>query len=364
MKIAIIYDSIESPGGGERITLILADALNADVITTDVRKEIIGGMDFKKVRVVSLGPCIKVPLFKQISASLKFVLCNCSDRYDFFIFCGNWAYYASKKHKPNMWYCLTPTRPFYDLYSTFLKRQPPIKREIFRLWVNVHRAISNYYVSHVENIVTISKNVQKRVKIYLGRDSKVIYPPIDTSLYKFIKYGDFWLSVNRLYPEKRIELQIEAFRSLKDEKLVIVGGYSKGDNIPSYLNKLFKNLPKNVKVLGEVVDKKTLTELYGKCKGFIATALDEDFGMSPLEAMSAGKPVVAVREGGFLESVINGITGKFVRPQPSDIVKAVKEISAMPERYRKACEERAKEFDTSRFIREIKEEIRRTYYER
>ena len=62
------------------------------------------------------------------------------------------------------------------------------------------------------------------------RKADVIYPPVDTSLYRCMEYGDFWLSVNRLYPEKRIELQIEAFRKMPEEHLVIVGGYSKGDH--------------------------------------------------------------------------------------------------------------------------------------
>ena len=68
----------------------------------------------------------------------------------------------------------------------------------------------------------------------IDREAEVIYPPVDTSRFHTTGYGDFWLSVNRIYPEKRIELQIEAFRNLPEEKLIIAGGYAAGDHATEY----------------------------------------------------------------------------------------------------------------------------------
>jgi glycosyltransferase involved in cell wall biosynthesis len=139
------------------------------------------------------------------------------------------------------------------------------------------------------------------------------------------------------------------------EKLLLVGGYSAGDHAEAYQKKL-ADIPPNVKVLGSV-DEKKLRELYSTCKGFITTAIDEDFGLTPVEAMAAGKPVVAVGEGGYLETIKPEVTGELVEPDVKDIIKAIVKVSKNPLKYRKACEERAKEFSEEIFIKKIKEEI-------
>jgi glycosyltransferase involved in cell wall biosynthesis len=183
-------------------------------------------------------------------------------------------------------------------------------------------------------------------------DSLVVYPAIDISKYTFKKYGDFWLSVNRLYPEKRIELQINAFRRMPDEKLLIVGSYTKGDHSKKYVSDVLKNIPQNVKLLGSVPEEE-LIELYATCKGHITTSLDEDFGLTPIEAMASGKPTVAVREGGYLETIEDGVTGIFVEVNETSVINGVRIISKDPGKYRKDCENRAKDFDIPAFIKQM-----------
>lgn len=352
MKVAIFHDHIDSIGGGEKVVLTMARMLNADVITTDVDKEVVKNMGFEDVNIISLGKLIKIPPLKQISASLKFALADFSKEYDFFILSTGWSIFAVKKHKPNIYYCHSPIRAFFDLYKVFLKRQHFVKRQFFKVWVFFHKRLIKKYVSHVDRVFCNSLNTQIRVKKYYNRDATVLYPSVDCSKYKYSKNGDFWLSVNRIYPEKRIELQIEAFRRLPDEKLVIVGGYSKGDHAEKYAQRLFKDLPKNVKFLGEVSEEQ-LIRLYSGCKGFIATALDEDFGITPLEAMATGKPVLAVNEGGYKETVVNNVTGKLVNANVNEIIRTIKEISKNPKIYRKNCEKRARKFNLKVFNKKI-----------
>jgi len=354
MKIAIFHDFLGSIGGGEKLVLELAKALDADIITTDLDKENIKKINGNNIRIINLGRLIKFPVLKQIHSSIKFFKARFD--YDFYIFSGNWAVFAAKKHKPNLWYCHTPVRMFYDSYEHFKKQCPLLLRPFFILWVKIHGYFVEKFIKDVNKIIVNSENVKNRVKNYHNRDSVIINPPILTSRYKFKKFGDFWLSVNRLYPHKRLELQIGAFKKL-NEKLYIVGGYVKGDNSTRYFKKLFRNLPENIKYLGEVSEEK-LAELYGNCKGFIATALNEDFGMNVLEAMAAGKPVVAVNEGGYKETVLNEKNGRLVNPDIDEIVKAVKEISKNPEKYRKECEKQAKKFDVKVFIKKMKKEIK------
>jgi glycosyltransferase involved in cell wall biosynthesis len=353
MKIAIFYDWIGAIGGGEKLVLTLARGLGADVITTDVDMDSIKKMGFEDVRILSIGKTIDLPLLRPISLSLRMAICDFSKNYDLFIFSNNFSHFAARKHKPNMWYCFSPPRIFYDLHDIFKGREPFIRRQIFKLWAASHEWISRRFVDHVEYFIAISVNVQKRIKKYYGRDSIVVYPAVDISKYRFEKYGDFWLSVNRLYPEKRIDLQVEAFRKMPEEKLVIVGGFERGDRSKKYAAGILKDLPGNVKILGSVPED-VLMELYATCKGHITTALDEDFGMTPVEAMASGKPTVAVREGGYLETMVDGSTGMLVDNDEKCIINAVKVISRNPEIYRSGCENRAKDFDVPAFIKKMK----------
>ena len=335
---------------------MLARYLRADVITTDKNIDAIKNMEFEDINIISLGETIKLPPLKQISASIKFATCNFTDKYEFFIFSGNWAHFAAKKHRPNILYCHTPVRAFYDLYESFLQRQNIFIKPLFMLWVAIHRPLSEYYMKFIDNVVVNSKNTQTRIKRYLHIDANVIYPPIDTSRYKFKSNGDFWLSVNRLYPEKRIELQIEAFKLMPKERLIIVGSFAEGDHAHKYANKIKDDLPKNIE-MRKSISETELIDLYGECKGLITTAMDEDFGMTPIEANAAGKPVIAVREGGYLESVIDRKTGILIDPNIDNIINAVQTLSINEKNYRQDCEGQAKRFDKSIFIKSIREII-------
>lgn len=349
-KIAVFHDYFGAIGGGEKVVLTLVEVLNADIITTDAYA-------INDENSISLGETIKFPPIKQIDTSIKFYRADFSDEYDFFIFSGNWAIFAAKKHRPNLYYCHTPTRAFYDLYEEYVKKRNVATKPVFKVWVHLHRNRTENMLRYIDRIVCNSLNVQRRCQRFWGVNPPVIYPPVKTSDYKFRCYGDFWLSVNRLYPEKRIELQVEVFRRFPEEKLVIVGGYAKGDHAERYAKAIVKQAPKNVEFLGEIQENH-LIDLYSKCKGLICTAKDEDFGMTPVEAMASGKPVVAVDEGGFRESIIDGKTGFLVKADVNELVMAVKSVSENPERFKKYCKRRAKEFDVKNFERKIKEEIK------
>lgn len=353
MRIAIFLDYIGAIGGGERVALLLARALQGDIITTDVSQETVQRLGYGDVRIRSLGKTVKMPPFKQISASIMFARCDLSDEYDFFIFSGNWSHYAAKRHHPNLWYCYTPARVFYDLRQALISRQPNAVMSVLAAsWIWIHSWFDQRSVKNLDKVVAISETVQRRIGVFHKRNSEVIYPPVDTRRFRFQEYGDFWISVNRIYPEKRIDLQFEVFRKLPEQKLVVVGGYAEGDHAAKYYEKLIENIPSNVKMRG-VVSENELIDLYARCKGLICTAIDEDFGLTPLEAMASGKPVVAVNEGGFKETVVQGKTGLLVEANRDKMVRAVNEIAQCPETYKDACIERAKEFDASVFLEKI-----------
>jgi glycosyltransferase involved in cell wall biosynthesis len=230
-------------------------------------------------------------------------------------------------------------------------------RWAFDVWVKYNRYLNKKYVKHVNKIVCNSENTKIRVKKYLQRDAIVINPPIETTKFYYKKTGDYWLSVNRLITHKRIDMQVKAFKKLPDEKLIIIGSYEKSRHFQAYADYIKKIKPENVEIISWVGQDK-LIDLYANCKGFITTSHDEDFGMTPAEAMASGKPVIAPNEGGYKETVINGVTGKLINDICVDkLIETIKEIGKDPEKYKNACLEQAKKFDTKIFIQKIKERI-------
>jgi glycosyltransferase involved in cell wall biosynthesis len=220
-------------------------------------------------------------------------------------------------------------------------------------WIKAHSWFDQRSVKNLDQVVAISETVQRRIESFHGRSSEIIYPPVDTKRFQFQEYGDFWLSVNRIYPEKRIDLQFEVFRKMPEERLVVVGGYAEGDHAARYHERLVQDIPGNVKMRGAVSEAELML-LYARCRGLICTAVDEDFGLTPLEAMASGKPVVAVNEGGFKETVVHGKTGMLVEANPDELERAIRAVSRDPAQYKQACLKRAAEFDTSIFLEKMK----------
>ncbi len=347
MRVAILHDHMSFIGGGERLVLTLAQALDADVYVTDLDPDIPRKAGFTDVRVTELKKVPKTPILRQTRQAKAFHHAELPD-HDAYVFSGNWAIAAAGRYKPNVWYCHTPARVFYDLERSFVDSLSPAKRVAARTWIRRTRPKYEANVADVQRIVANSRNVQDRIRRYLHRESEVVYPPVDVARFRFTRIGDVWLAVNRLSHEKRIGLLVETFRELPEERLVIAGGPQVGVDARTFIRSL--NPPRNVEFLGEV-DERQLQELYATCRGFVAASESEDFGMTPVEAMASGKAAIAVDEGGYRETVIPGKTGWLVPSTPEAIAAAIQ--GATPERLasmRPACEERAKAFDRSVFV--------------
>lgn len=351
-KIAVFHNYLGAIGGGERLAIEISRILQADLITTDIEPEVVKKLGAQDIKIISLGRTIKVPPAKQISASILFSRADFAKKYDFFIFSGEWAVFAAARHKPNFYYCHTPPRFFYDLYEPNTSRLNFFSKIIARQWVFWHKKFDQKNIAQAERIFCNSRVTQKRVQKYYQREAEIIYPFVQCGCYRFEEPQKYWLSVNRIYPEKRIELQIEAFRQLPELELKIVGGFARGDQARRYFKKITQNLPANVKILG-MVSEEELRQLLSHCRGVVATSAEEDFGLVPLEAMASGKPVVAVGEGGYLETVLEGETGFLVEPEPEKIkeaiLKAEKDLMAFCQR----AQRQAAKFDLEIFREKI-----------
>lgn len=350
---------MDNIGGAEMVGLILAKELDADFYTTNIDEEKSEKMGFSDIKLKSIG---KVPInapFRHQAALRKFRKLNLGNKYDFYIIDGDWAVSSAVNNKPNLWYVHSPIREIWDLYRYTRQNIVPFPlRRIFDIWVGYNRYLNKKYIGYVDKIVCNSRNTQKRIKKYLHKDAIVINPPIETSKFHYKKNGDYWLSVNRLLVHKRVELQMKVFSKLPKEKLIIVGSYEQARHFQKYATYIKKIKPKNIEILSWV-DNKELIELYANCKGLITTARDEDFGMTVVEAMASGKPVIAPKEGGHKETIADGVTGRLIdNIDVYRLIGAINEIGENPESYKKECLKQAKKFDTEVFIKRIKEQLR------
>ncbi|MFC1896377.1 glycosyltransferase [Thermodesulfobacteriota bacterium] len=355
MRVAIFHNYMDNIGGAEITALTLARELKADVYTTNLDADKIEHAGFSDVaiREISRVP-VRAP-YKQQATLARFLALHLPGAYDFFVIDGDWAMSAALRNRPNLWYVHSPIREIYDLYEYTRGNQNNfVRRAIFDLWVALNRIINRRLFRYVDRVVCNSENTRKRVRRYLRGSSEVVYPPVDTKEFHYRRNGDFWLSVNRLFEHKRVELQCEAFASLPSERLVVVGSHEETRHSTEYARHLNQTKPPNVEMAGWV-DPEELTGLYADCKAFITTSYEEDFGLTPVEAMASGKPVIAPNEGGYRESVIDGVTGILIdKMTAGSLASAVTILGPVAGRYKGACLERAQKFDKEVFARGIR----------
>jgi glycosyltransferase involved in cell wall biosynthesis len=217
-------------------------------------------------------------------------------------------------------YCHTPTRYLWSdthqyinelKYNKFLKKIASLILSRIRSW-------DRLAADRVDHFIANSKTVQKRIEKYYKRSSVVIYPPVETDKFYISQdLGDYFLIGCRLTPYKRVDLVVETFKALGgDYKLKVFG-----DGVDmKRLKKIAKNCS-NIEFLGRVSDEEK-AELFSKCLAFL-NPQEEDFGISKVEAMASGRPVIAYKKGGALETVIEGKTGLFFSEQNVDNLSAV-----------------------------------------
>ena len=205
-------------------------------------------------------------------------------------------------------YCHTPTRYLWSDHNVIIDRLERIGlvRRIVQGYKSYLRVWDRMASDRVDSFIANSKFVSQRIQKYYRRGSIVIYPPIATSEFQVSeRQEDYFLLISRLRPYKRVDIAVQAFNKLRIP-LKIIGTGEEGE-------KLQQMAKSNIEFLGWV-DDTTKRRLLEECRGLIHPQ-EEDFGITPLEAMATGKPVIAYRAGGAVETVVQNVTGVLFEDQ-------------------------------------------------
>ncbi|EKD65334.1 MAG: group 1 glycosyl transferase [uncultured bacterium] len=365
MKVAIIHDYIKEYGGAERVLEALHEIWpDAPVYTTvylpkflgphrerfekwDVRTSFLQYIPFKE-KLISPFRILVPFMFKTFNFS----------NYDVVIVSATGAYnpnIINKKSSTLFCYCHTPPRYLYGFATAREWKKNIFFRAIGEIANHFLRLVDFRSSQNVDYFIANSKNVAGRIEKFYKKESVVIYPPvdIDSSKYhvpssKYKKNTKCYLAGGRLARPKNIDLIIDACRENKIPLKVFGRGFA------GYENELREKIKdSSIEFVGEVSDEEKM-EFMRNAKAYLFASEDEDFGITPVEAMSVGTPVIAYKSGGVVESVIDRKTGVFFSDLTEESLKrAIKQFNNLtidPN----DCIKQAKKFSKERFKREIK----------
>lgn len=381
MKIVIVHDYIKEYGGAERVLEALHEVFSdAPVYTTvylpkflgphrnrfekwDIKTSFLQYLPFKS-KLISPIRLVAPFVFKSFDFS----------KFDIIIVSATGAYSpniiqkSKAKSQKLICYCHTPPRYLYGFATAREWKNNWVFRILGELGNHFLRLIDFKSAQNVDYFIANSKNVAGRIKKFYRKNSTVIYPPIEISNLKSqitnkskiqnskysIQNTEYYLAGGRLARPKHIDLIVETFSKLNLPLKIFGRGFA------GYELELKSKAKSKIEFLGEVTDEEKL-DLMKNAKAFIFASEDEDFGITPVEAMSMGTPVIAYRSGGVLETVVDGKTGLFFDELTikslSEAVRKFYKMKFNPQDLAK----HAQKFGKERFKKEIKEFIDKVY---
>ena len=405
MRVALVHDYIKEFGGAERVLEALCEIYpDAPIYTAFVQKSSTAYEHFKDKKIIESWAAV-IPFFPNLASPLRFLTPWIWDtldlsKYDLVISSASWyvtkGFGTSGKGKAGrvkpieICYCHTPPRWLYG-YTTSVNFQ---KYALVRAYAAIVGHFLRLYdfkqAQKVDYFIANSKEVQSRIKKFYRRDSTVIYPPVSlldgrrwkvedrnlkmedrrlihpqpsilkdpSSILDHQPSRDYYFIVSRIVGGKGLEMAVEA--AIKQGFKLKIAGAPAGYYFE--YNKLVEKSRGRVEFLGQVSDEE-LAQLYAQAKGFLALSKDEDFGITPVESMMAGTPVIAFNGGGYKETVLQGRTGVLFDNYSVDgLIEAIKKFETLRQAQGKfdstEIKQHAERFSKERFKREIENFVR------
>jgi glycosyltransferase involved in cell wall biosynthesis len=352
-RVALVHDYLIQDGGGERVLQaiqeIFPEAPTFTLFYDPDRAH--DGFKGREIRTSSLQKWPLVKKREQWTLPFMPMAVEHLDLSGFDVVISSSIAFAKGVIAPpgslHLCYLHTPTRFLWEDRMSYVNDlpQPKIIKRALPHFLHRLRMWDRLAAERPDVIITNSETSRRRISRYYGRDAVVIHPPVDVErIPRAWENEGFWLTGGRLVGYKRFELTVQAFKKL-NVPLKIFG-------VGPELGRLRRLAGPQTEFLGRVTDEDKI-RLYEQCVGFIHPQV-EDFGITAVEAMAAGKPVIAFGGGGALETVIRGVTGEFIEAQTwEDIGDAV--IRFDPARYDPvAIRAHAEGFSKKRFQERIR----------
>jgi glycosyltransferase involved in cell wall biosynthesis len=347
-RIAFVLDALPAIGGGEKTLFAALEIFpQADIFTLIYNRKAFAGTPIANRKVVT-SYLDRLPLARRRHRMLLPWMPSAIERFDFSGYDAVAAFsYAVahgvrvKNRTRHLSYTYTPMRYAWsemNIDGTYSRKNPALDffMERFRRW-------DRSAAARVDEFATISHGIADRIRAAYGREARVIYPPVETERFSPAGLrGDYFVTLSRLVPHKRIDLIVEAFSRL-GLPLKVIGEGPEG-------NRLRRLAARNIEFLG-FQSEEAVAGLLGAARGFVCAA-EEDFGIAIVEAQAAGCPVIVYQAGGALETVVDGVTGIFFAEQSAaSLSEAVRRFEDSSHCFRTAdMVENAQRFSKPHFV--------------
>jgi glycosyltransferase involved in cell wall biosynthesis len=354
-RIALVHDFLLDLRGAERVFREMCDIWpQADVYTAVYDEAGTEGRfahrDVQTSFLQKLRPTARtfralLPLYPAAIESLDF------SGYDIVISSSSaWAHaIICDEQTTHVCYCHNPFRYVWnDREHTLAERREPFSRAALRALFRRWRQWDWIAAQRVDRYLANSETTKARIKAYFGRDAEVVYPPVEVDRFVPGVIGDYYVVLSELVPHKRIDRAVRGFNKI-GRRLVIVGD---GPDAA----RLRRIAGPQVSFEGRVSDAR-VAELLASCRALVQPSVEE-FGIAAVEAQAAGRPVIAPREGGSLETIEDGVTGTHWSGDADGLAQAVLDFddSAIDPT---ACVENAARFGTEQFHRTLPQAVDR-----
>ncbi len=349
LQLALLIDGLIARGGGERTAYFFAKRYAIDIYTAYVDWNKILP-EFKNFNVNQLSKTTKVPFLNQELLLRKFRALDLSG-YDAVICLGpGYSTYSAINNHPSILYAFGLSPLFYKRGKDEDKFWPLGKlylKPFVTAWKIRLKDYDKYLMTKaIDKIIGISNFTNNNILKYYGRNAEMVGLPVETRKYYSKKSDDYYLTVDRLVPGKRVDIIIKAFTRMPNKKLIVEGI---GPEMP-YLKRLAGDA-KNITFIGRV-DSKKLLDLYSRATALISMSYQQDWSMVMVEAMAAGKPGIGPKQGAYKEIIIPSRTGVLVDATPEGVIDGVNKLDIKTAANMKsACMATAAKYDESQFYK-------------